>query len=185
MKMNTHGHFTTPKNHKTRRVDMSKELRRVLLERRDAAMLKAFERGDDNLMPLVFPSETGGPLDGVNVYHRDLQPCLEAARIRRVTFHALRHSYASLLIQAGASLAYVKEQMGHSSIQVTVDTFWHLIPGANISWADQLDKPEGATTPQHLQPRRNRRLRALRTKRYNLLKTLVGPLGFEPRTNGL
>jgi hypothetical protein len=53
----------------------------------------------------------------------------------------LRHSYASLLIQAGASLAYVKEQMGHSSIQVTVDTYGHLIPGANISWADQLDRP--------------------------------------------
>ena len=131
---------------------MSRELRSVLIECRDAAMLKAFERGEDNLLPFVFPSETGGPLDGVNVYHRDLQPCLEAAGIRRVTFHALRHSYASLLIQAGASLAYVKEQMGHSSIQVTVDTYGHLIPGANISWADQLDrpagKPEPKTTPQ-------------------------------------
>jgi integrase len=78
----------TPKNHKTRRVDVSKELRRVLLERRDAAMLKAFERGEEDLLPLVFPSETGGPLDGVNVYHRDLLPCLQAAGIRRVTFHA-------------------------------------------------------------------------------------------------
>jgi len=42
-------------------VDVSKELRRVLLERRDAAMLKAFERGEDDLLPVVFPSETGGP----------------------------------------------------------------------------------------------------------------------------
>ena len=33
-----------------------------------------------------------------------------------------RHTYGSLLIQGGASLVYVKEQMGHSSIQVTVDT---------------------------------------------------------------
>jgi len=148
----THGHFTTPKNHKTRRVDMSKELRRILLERRDAAMLKMFERGEGNLLPLVFPSETGGPLDGVNVYHRDLLPCLQAAGLRRVTFHALRHSYASLLIQAGANLAYVKEQLGHSSIQVTVDTYGHLIPGANISWSDQLDMPavksSRATTSQ-------------------------------------
>jgi hypothetical protein len=42
-------------------VDVSKELRRVLIERRDAAMLKAFDRGEDDLLPLVFPSETGGP----------------------------------------------------------------------------------------------------------------------------
>jgi len=54
----------------------------------------------------------------------------------------LRPSYRS---QDGASLAYVKEQMGHSSIQVTVDTYAHLIPGANVNWVDRLDSP---TTPQ-------------------------------------
>jgi integrase len=61
-------------------------------------------------------------LNGSNIYHRDFLPCLRAAGLRHVTFHALRHTFASLLIQKGASLAYVKEQMGHSSIQVTVDT---------------------------------------------------------------
>jgi hypothetical protein len=35
----------------------------------------------------------------------------------------------------------VKEQMGHSSIQVTVDTYGHLIPGADIAWVDRLDTP--------------------------------------------
>ena len=29
--------------------------------------------------------------------------------------------------------------MGHSSIQITVDTYGHLIPGANINWVDGLD----------------------------------------------
>ena len=50
-----------------------------------------------------------------------------------------------MLIQDGASLTYVKEQMGHSSIQITVDTYGHLIPGADIAWADRLDSK---TTPQ-------------------------------------
>jgi hypothetical protein len=85
-------------------------------------------------------------LDGINVYHRDFLPCVEAAGLRRITFHALRHSYASHLIQAGASLVYVKEQMGHSSIQVTVDTYGHLVPGADIAWVDKLDA--AATNPQ-------------------------------------
>jgi hypothetical protein len=55
-----------------------------------------------------------------------------------------------LLIQAGASIVYVKDQMGHSSIQVTVDTYGHLIPGANISFVDRLDvrDQQVATTPQ-------------------------------------
>ena len=35
---------------------------------------------------------------------------------------------------------YVKEQMGHSSIQVTVDIYGHFIPGANVSFVDRLDE---------------------------------------------
>jgi len=42
--------------------------------------------------------------------------------------------------------------MGHSSIQVTVDIYRHLIPGANIAWADALDSstspPQSATQTQ-------------------------------------
>ncbi len=64
---------------------------------------------------------------------------------RRFRFHDLRHTFGSLLIQDRASLAYVKEQMGHSSIQITVDVYGHLIPGANIAWVDRLD----AETTQH------------------------------------
>jgi hypothetical protein len=40
--------------------------------------------------------------------------------------------------------AYVKEQMGHSSIQITVDTYGHLVPGADISWVDRLDSVAAA-----------------------------------------
>ena len=96
-----------------------------------------------------FHLKRGGPLEGSNVYNRDFLPSLEAAGIRRVTFHALRHTFASLLIQQGASLAYVKEQLGHSSIQVTVDTYGHLIPGGNIGWVDALD---AKTTPHESAP---------------------------------
>jgi integrase len=135
------GEFTTTKNHRARRVDMSREVRHVFLDLRDRMAMKAFERGEEFVPRLVFPSTEGKPLDGINVYHRHFLPCVEAAGLRRITFHALRHSYASPLIQAGASLTYVKEQMGHSSIQVTVDTYGHLVPGADIAWVDKLDAP--------------------------------------------
>jgi len=41
--------------------------------------------------------------------------------------------------------------MGHSSIQVSVDTYGHLIPGANVSSVDRLDEApaEKAETSQH------------------------------------
>src|ERR1700693_4651011 len=77
--------------------------------------------------------------------------CWPRAGIRKIRLHHLRHTFGSQLLQNGASIVYVKEQMGHSSIQVTVDTYGHLIPGANVSFVDSLDRlPEepGKTTPQ-------------------------------------
>jgi integrase len=53
--------------------------------------------------------------------------------------HDLRHTFASLLIQQGELLAYVRDQLGHSSIQVTVDVDGHLVPGSNRAAADRLD----------------------------------------------
>jgi integrase len=75
---------------------------------------------------------------------------LSDAKLRRVRFHDLRHSFASLLLQNGESLTYVKEQMGHSSINVTVDIYGHLVPGGNRVAVDKLDieVPEKAEPKQ-------------------------------------
>jgi hypothetical protein len=49
-----------------------------------------------------------------------------------------------MLIQQGERLEYVREQMGHHSIQVTVDIYGHLVPGGNKAAVDRLDEPAGA-----------------------------------------
>ncbi len=69
----------------------------------------------------------------------------------RFRLHDLRRTFGSLLIQGGASLTYVKEQMGHSSIQFTVDIYGHLIPGADVKWIDRLD-PATTTRQQSATP---------------------------------
>jgi integrase len=66
-------------------------------------------------------------------------PLLKRVGLRYRKPHTLRHTFASMLIQAGESLAYVKEQLGHSSITITVDTYGHLIPGTNKAAVDRLD----------------------------------------------
>jgi len=43
--------------------------------------------------------------------------------------HDLRHTYATILLMAGVSPAYVQKQLGHSSIAITVDVYGHWIPG--------------------------------------------------------
>lgn len=96
-----------------------------------------------------FPSPEGSVLDPDNMIKRYFLPCIEHAGLRRFRFHDLRHTFGSLLIQDGASLAYVRDQMGHSSIQVTVDTYGHLIPRANIAWVDRLDSEPPQQKPSH------------------------------------
>ena len=49
----------------------------------------------------------------------------------------------SLLIQTGVHAKYIQEQAGHSSIQVTMDTYGHLFPSGNRGWVDQLDQVMG------------------------------------------
>ena len=67
------------------------------------------------------------------------------AGLRYIRVHDLRHTFASLLIQNGESLAYVKEQMGHHSITITVDTDGHLVPGAIKAAVDRLAELETTT----------------------------------------
>lgn len=67
------------------------------------------------------------------------QPLLKAAGLPYRKPHGLRHTDASPMIQHGVNLAYVKEQLGHASIKMTVGTYGHLIPGANKNAVDQLD----------------------------------------------
>jgi len=147
---------TTTKSKKSRRVDMSRELRRVLIELRDRRLLEAFLKGRNDISDeLVFRSPDGSILDPDNLYHRYFQPVLTKAGLRKIRLHDLRHTFGSLLIQNGASLVYVKEQMGHSSIRVTVDIYGHLIPGADVSFVDRLDKaPQecAETTPHQSAP---------------------------------
>ncbi len=132
---------------------MSREVRRVLLELCDKRFVEAFAEGKSDIAEeLVFPSEAGTPIEMNNFSERVFKPVLSRAGLRRIRFHDLRHTYGSLLIQAGASLAYVRDQMGHSSIQVTVGIYGHLIPGANVSFVDKLDRvtcpQESARQPQ-------------------------------------
>ena len=139
------GGFTSPKGKRNRRVDLSKQLRRELLASRDTRLFAAFQAGQTSIADdLVFPSQAGTVLDPANLVHRYFLPCVEKAGLRRIRFHDLRHTFGSLLIQDGAPLPYLKEQMGHSSIQITVDIYGHLIPGADIRWIDRLDSETSA-----------------------------------------
>ena len=134
------GKLTTTKNTNCRRVDMSAHLTETFERRLVAAKAAALKAGKSGPIPWVFTNLEGEPLDGDNLRARVFQPALTKAKLRQVRIHDLRHTFASLLIQQGESLAYVRDQLGHSSIQVTVDVYGHLVPGSNRAAVDRLDE---------------------------------------------
>ena len=50
------------------------------------------------------------------------------AGVKKVRFHELRHAYASLLLAKDVNIKYIQRQMGHSSFEITMNTYAHLMP---------------------------------------------------------
>jgi hypothetical protein len=112
----------------------------VLIDLRDERMLEAFQAerlsiSDD----LLCPVEKAKPVSVRSLVENYFLPSLERAGLRRFRFHDMRHTFGSLRIQSGAPLPYVRDQMGHSSIQITADKYVHLSSGRNVGFVDQLD----------------------------------------------
>ena len=137
--------LSTPKNGKPRRVDMSQQLATTLKALLVDRKKETLRRGWGEVPAWMFVTEEGTPYNRGNFRWRIWYKLLDAAGLRRVRIHDLRHTFASLLIQNGESLAYVREQMGHHSIQLTVDTYGHLLPGGNKAAVDRLDGLEQTT----------------------------------------
>lgn len=58
----------------------------------------------------------------------------------KITFHDLRHTHATLLLQAGVHPKIVSERLGHSTISQTMDTYSHVLPNMQEEAALKLDK---------------------------------------------
>lgn len=89
---------------------------------------------------LVFPSEAGTPIHPRN-FLRAFKLVLQKAGLPgTVTIHALRHTYATLLLEAGEHPKVVQEILGHSSITVTLDTYSKVMPGLKERAAEKMDR---------------------------------------------
>jgi len=121
----THKNWGTPKSGKHREVDMSpqlaEDLRTYCLNGRKVC------KSSPEKVKLVFCDKKGEPIspDKARVEFHEL---LKEAGIKRIRLHDCRHSFASILLNAGASLFYVSRQLGHSDIKLTVNLYGHLLP---------------------------------------------------------
>jgi len=126
------------KTDKIRKIDLSDALAAELKKLKRHRQEQWLAKGHTEIPKWVFCAENGNFFDPYNLKDRYFYKCLEKAGLRRIRFHDLRHTFATLLLQNGESLAYVKDQLGHSSIRMTVDVYGHLVPGANRQAVNKL-----------------------------------------------
>ncbi|MBJ6361314.1 tyrosine-type recombinase/integrase [Paenibacillus sp. GCM10012307] len=79
---------------------------------------------------------------GNQFFPRDLKKIFDRlilkAGLRKITFHDLRHTHASLLLKQNVHPKIVSERLGHASIQMTLDTYSHLMPNMQHEVAENL-----------------------------------------------
>lgn len=140
-----HGKFYEPKSKTSKRtVSIPVSLVETLKEHQARQAIELQENEDE----LVFPSGAGKRHSAYTVIHQVFEPALKRAGLRKVRFHDLRHSYAAALISAGENPKWVQKQLGHSSIQIILDIYGHLLPDAEREASERLEAvlmPKAAT----------------------------------------
>lgn len=125
------GKLQTPKTKNSiRKINMPSLLAEVLKELKE-------KKPDTNI---VFSNALGQHLDPDNMMKRHFLKDLEGAGLRKIRFHDLRHTFASALIASNEiPIKYIQMQMGHSSIQVTLDRYGHLMPEVHTQGIKVMD----------------------------------------------
>ncbi len=141
--------FGPVKNGLPRTISISPETV-ALLRRHKAhqAEIKMANRAVYNDLGLVFAKEwghltqgkhhLGDPLQANNIGEREFARIIEAAGVRRITFHGLRHTSATLLLKAGVPPTVVQHRLGHRNIATTLDIYAHALPSMQHDAAQKL-----------------------------------------------
>lgn len=128
-------------------------------------------------LELIFPTETGKPINLGNFHAGAWMPLMREVELTKTvkvkgreferptyTPYALRHYFASKLIEKGKDLKFIQEAMGHSKIEITLNVYGHLLKDreeakkqtAEELFSDVLKIPCGKSVASPLQGAENR-----------------------------
>ena len=141
------GKVTSTKTYNTRYIDMSETL---------SDILKQYIRGLKVHGKFLFAMPNGRSLHAWNMEERYFKKVIKQIEfeygydLAGITFHSLRHTYATYLLSHNVPVKYVQEQLGHSTSRTTMDIYNHAMPTIKDKAMNVLDMItyENATVPK-------------------------------------
>ena len=121
--------FGPTKTGKVRTITISANVAALLREwRRLQREQKMAHRSTYHDLGLVFTKVDGSPLQINNMGQREYAVQIKASGVRPIKFHGLRHTCATLLLQAGTPVHVVSERLGHAQVSMTMEVYAHVLP---------------------------------------------------------
>lgn len=132
--------YNTKTDNSTRKIPMSDSLINILKEHYEMQneYKKMFGRTYFN-HNMVFCKENGEYLDPTTVLVKYKQ-LTKKAEIKRCTFHALRHTFATRALESDIPPKVVSSILGHASVQFTLDIYTHVLNELKLDEINKLDK---------------------------------------------
>ena len=151
------GKVTTPKSRSGKRdVRMTSQLADELKSLLKIRKQEKLEKGWSEVPKWLFCNEKGKFLNYNNFLNRVWTPVMDKTGLRRRTPHDMRHTYATLRLSNGDSLAEVSKEMGHGSSEITYRTYYKWLPKESRTDIDALDDPRPSAT--YTQPEKEKGL---------------------------
>jgi integrase len=124
-----HQRLKAPKTSQARTLTLDERAVAALAEQRERQRADAARLGPThhNGWNLVFTADSGVPLTP-DVVSRWFREAAEAAGVRSIRLHDLRHTHATLMLAAGVPVKVVSQRLGHASVQLTLDVYAHVLP---------------------------------------------------------
>lgn len=120
-------------------VSISEQMKKDIMKHKE---MQEFEkkRNDYEDNDLVFATQNG-KFVSVDNFSRIFRHTLKSSPVNKiVTFHALRHTHATLMLKAGVQMKVVSDRLGHSSIKITMDTYAHLLPSMETEAVEKFER---------------------------------------------
>ncbi len=141
VKMRVEPLFGPPKNGQTRTVLVDEKTIEMLKKQKAAQAAQKLLLGTSYKdHGLVFTRQFGQPLNMNSIGQREFKRLIAESGVKKITFHGLRHTCATLALKEGVPVKVVSERLGHKRTEITLNVYAHVLPSMQQEAAAKLGR---------------------------------------------